>query len=150
MRRKLHPYTKICLPIAMTMLMFTCMACGNSPVEEDNQDKEAPDLEKILKDMVLIPAGEFLMGSPDGEGLSNEHPQHRVYLDTYYIDRYEVTNAQFKEFVDATGKDGKFRVLRGGSWANSDSSNARCAVRVPQVPDYSSHFIGFRCVLERV
>ena len=53
--------------------------------------------------MVLIPAGEFLMGSPEGEGAFDEHPQHKVYLDAYYIDKYEVTNAQFKEFVEATG-----------------------------------------------
>jgi len=89
------------LPIMV--LMVICVACSDSPVEEDNQDEEAPDLEKIVKDMVLIPAGEFLMGSTDDKGLSNEHPQHRVHLDAYYIDQYEVTNAQFKEFVDATG-----------------------------------------------
>jgi len=56
--------------------MVLCVACSNSPVEEDEQD----DLEKILKDMVLIPAGEFLMGSKEGEGAFDEHLQHRVLV----------------------------------------------------------------------
>jgi len=55
------------------------------------------------KDMVLIPAGEFLMGSPAGEGMEIEHPQHKVYLDAYWIDKYEVTNAQFAKFIEETG-----------------------------------------------
>ena len=96
-------YTKIVLPIAIMILMVTFAACSNSPTSEDEQDKEAPDLGKILKDMVLIPAGEFMMGSKEGEGAFDEHPQHTVYLDAYYIDKYEVTNAQFREFVEATG-----------------------------------------------
>ena len=53
--------------------------------------------------MILIPAGEFLMGSPEGEGNNNEHPQHKVYLDAFCIDKYEVTNAQYKQFMRATG-----------------------------------------------
>ena len=53
--------------------------------------------------MKLIPAGEFMMGSPEGEGYDNEYPQHVVYLDAFYIDKYEVTNAQYKKFMDATG-----------------------------------------------
>ena len=96
-------YTKICLPIAIMVLMITFVACSNSPISEDEQDKEAPDLGKILKDMVFIPAGEFMMGSTEGEGAFDEHPQHTVYLDAYYINKYEVTNAQFREFVEATG-----------------------------------------------
>ena len=52
--------------------------------------------------MMLIPAGDFLMGSPEGEG-DDEDPQHTVFLDAFYIDRYEVTNAQYKLFMDATG-----------------------------------------------
>jgi len=50
--------------------------------------------------MVYIPAGNFLMGSD--ERLPDEGPEHKVYLKGYWIDRYEVTNAQYKKFIDAT------------------------------------------------
>lgn len=53
-------------------------------------------------EMVRIPAGEFLMGSE--ELTSAERPVHRVFLDSYYIGKFEVTNAQYKEFCDATGR----------------------------------------------
>jgi len=48
--------------------------------------------------MVLVQAGEFVMGTER----AGEEPPHRVYLETYYIDRYEVTNAHYLEFVQAT------------------------------------------------
>ncbi|MBI5211354.1 MAG: SUMF1/EgtB/PvdO family nonheme iron enzyme [Elusimicrobia bacterium] len=51
--------------------------------------------------MVRIPAGWFVMGSPEGKGYDDEHPQHRVYLDAYSLDRYEVTAAQFCAFSKA-------------------------------------------------
>ena len=54
-------------------------------------------------EMVLIPAGDFFMGSPEGEGRDDEHPQHKVFVDTFYMDKYEVTNDQYKQFMDATG-----------------------------------------------
>ncbi len=53
--------------------------------------------------MVWVPAGEFLMGNTDNEGESNERPQHRVYLDGYWIYKYEVTVAQYRAFCAATG-----------------------------------------------
>ena len=49
---------------------------------------------------MVIPAGTFLMGSAHAH--RNERPVHEVYLDAYFIDMYEVTNAQYKEFMDAT------------------------------------------------
>ena len=52
-------------------------------------------------EMVLIPAGEFLMGGADDEARSNEQPVHPVYVDAFYMDKYLVTNAQYKVFVDA-------------------------------------------------
>ena len=48
---------------------------------------------------ILVPAGEFLMGSPTGQGNSNERPQHTVYLDDYWIMQTEVTNAQYRKCV---------------------------------------------------
>ena len=50
--------------------------------------------------MVLVPAGEFTMGSNDGD--ADEKPPHRVFLGAFYIDTYEVTNARFQRFVQAT------------------------------------------------
>ena len=57
----------------------------------------------ILPGMVLIPAGEFTMGSDAPDAQPNERPVRRVRVDAFLIDRTEVTNAQFAEFVKATG-----------------------------------------------
>ena len=75
----------------------------------------------LLGDMILVPAGEFIMGSSleqidyafqlceetygncQRSWFFNEFPQHTVYLDAFYIGRYEVTNAQYERFVEATG-----------------------------------------------
>lgn len=50
---------------------------------------------QIPPGMVLVPAGEFLMGT-DGRD-PDERPQRTIRLDSYYIDKNEVTNAQFRE-----------------------------------------------------
>ena len=52
--------------------------------------------------MLLISAGEFTMGSDSGADESK--PAHKVSLPAYYIDKTEVTNAEYKAFCDATGK----------------------------------------------
>ena len=44
--------------------------------------------------MVLVPAGAFTMGSPEGKGERDEHPQHTVDLHAFYIDKYEITVEQ--------------------------------------------------------
>ncbi|MFA5858068.1 MAG: SUMF1/EgtB/PvdO family nonheme iron enzyme [Elusimicrobiota bacterium] len=57
-----------------------------------DSDPETPE--------ILIPAGKFIMGSNTQNG--NERPEHEVYLNAYYIDKYEVTNREYTEFVNAT------------------------------------------------
>lgn len=52
---------------------------------------------------VLVEGGTFLMGSPNGVGDSDEHPQHQVTLSNYRISKYEVTNAQYAAFLNAKG-----------------------------------------------
>jgi len=51
-------------------------------------------------EMVLIPAGEFQMGY---NGAASTKPVHTVYVDAFYIDKYEVTVGQYNQFVRATG-----------------------------------------------
>jgi len=52
--------------------------------------------------MVLIAAGEFTMGTNDR--LPDEGPEHKVTLPAFYIDIFEVTNQQYKQFIDASGR----------------------------------------------
>ena len=49
--------------------------------------------------MVLVPAGDFMMGSDKGD--DDEKPVHRVQVDSFYIDKFEVTNGKFAKFIDA-------------------------------------------------
>lgn len=53
--------------------------------------------------MVLIPGGEFTMGSDQKDAKKDEKPPHLVKVDPFYMDETPVTNRQFKVFVDATG-----------------------------------------------
>lgn len=51
-------------------------------------------------EMALIPAGEFVRGT--NQRLSDEGPQHHVWLGDFYIDKYEVTNLQYQRFINDT------------------------------------------------
>jgi formylglycine-generating enzyme len=53
--------------------------------------------------MVYIPGGTFEMGGDNEQASADEYPKHTVQLSAFYMDATEVTNAQFKKFVDATG-----------------------------------------------
>jgi formylglycine-generating enzyme required for sulfatase activity len=52
--------------------------------------------------MVWVPGGTFQMGDAAGKGMEWERPVHPVTVDGFYADAYEVTNAQFRAFVEAT------------------------------------------------
>ncbi|OFZ66086.1 MAG: hypothetical protein A2V79_01985 [Betaproteobacteria bacterium RBG_16_56_24] len=84
-------------------------------------------------DMVLIPAGNFLMGSNKTGDTGkekeygfiepmflNEHPLHTVDLPDFLIDRYEVTNAEYKAFVQQTGRSEPPAWIQNGYNARED------------------------------
>lgn len=62
----------------------------NLPVPKPKEKDGAPE------GMILIPAGEFTMGSNIGE--MDERPERKVQVPAFYIDRYEVTNAEYARF----------------------------------------------------
>ncbi|MCB9077914.1 MAG: SUMF1/EgtB/PvdO family nonheme iron enzyme [Anaerolineaceae bacterium] len=86
-----------------------------SAVEEPAADRPAEAILPFEPQMVTIPAGPFLMGTPESElaeieklGIERKHleretPQHEVTLPAYAIQRYPVTNAEFGRFIDEQG-----------------------------------------------
>ena len=84
------------------------LACSKSSEKESSPTN-------VPEGMVYIPEGSFIMGSDkkdlDSEALrfgskpwyQNERPKRNVSLGAFYIDKYEVTNEQYKKFIDETG-----------------------------------------------
>ncbi len=97
---------------------------------------------KVVADLpsnfVLIDGGTFTMGSPESEPeRGSGEKQHQVRVSSFYISKYEVSVAEFKEFIDATGykTDADKRtnnygsyVYKNGSWNQQDGVNWRCGV----------------------
>jgi formylglycine-generating enzyme required for sulfatase activity len=89
--------------------------------------------------MVLVPAGEFWMGT---DGAGDESPRHRVYLDAYHIDKYAVTNALYERFMRATGRqapafwndskwNGASQPVVGVSWHDAEAYCRWAGKRLP-------------------
>lgn len=77
------------------------IAKTNAQLRAEQEEEEKKLRERgvtVPDDMAVVPAGEFLMGTEDG--LPDARPLHRVYLSGYLIDRYEVTNSQYRQCVD--------------------------------------------------
>ena len=95
----------IILAACLFALMLTMSGCDGERIQQLLPPSvEAPGTEPPTEPpegMVLIPAGTFQMGSNDEEARDDEQPVHTVHLDAFYMDKYEVTNAQFKAFLDA-------------------------------------------------
>ena len=71
---------------------------------EDLESKRQKLQDKLNeRDMIFIPAGRLKMGT-DQSGHDDENPQHDVQIKAFCLDRYAVTNLQYKDFVDATGR----------------------------------------------
>ena len=77
------------------------LACEQCVVAVEARPAGPPGLPR---DMARIPAGPFLMGSPGTGGDANEHPQHRVTLGAYFIDKFLVTVAKFRAYTLATDR----------------------------------------------
>lgn len=70
--------------------------------------KTKPKIKEMIgKDgipMMYVSSGMFTMGSSAVDAKINEKPAHEIFLKAFYIDKYEVTNAQYNKFVEATNR----------------------------------------------
>ena len=88
----------------------------------------APTLSSVNvpADMVIIPASEFLMGSNDTDAHNSEKPVHPAYVDAFFIDKYLVTNAEYKAFLDASPqwqKDNMLTDYHNGNYLRTWNGN---------------------------
>jgi formylglycine-generating enzyme required for sulfatase activity len=79
------------LKILFAVLLICCFSTAVVAQEKTKKSSR-------YEGMVLIPAGSFQMGSNDGE--LDEKPVHTVYISKFWMDKYEVTNGEYKKCVD--------------------------------------------------
>jgi len=110
--------------IAVTVTVFLLTIPTNSKVQLKDLKFKSKLRTKDNMEMIYIPAGEFTMGSTFFETIvfndmklhlfPDQRPQHKVYLDGYWIDKTEVTVGMFKKFVKETGYITSAEKLGGG------------------------------------
>jgi sulfatase modifying factor 1 len=76
-----------------------------------------------ISDMVLIPAGEYEMGDHFNDGDPAELPIHTVYVNSFYIRKYETTNRMYCDFLNAAMQAGEIKYVDGIIYGADDSSN---------------------------
>lgn len=120
--------------IISLLLMVLTISSGNvfaQPAPKQPEDGAA---------MLLVPAGEFWMGADDED--PDEAPRHRVHLGAFYIDRYEVTNAEYGRFLKTTGRqtprywadpflNGSTQPVVGISWHDASTYCTWASKRLP-------------------
>ena len=98
--------------LSLLICLFFFVSCREEVRTQKNSGDKFKDAkyEENMKSMVLVPGGTFIMGT-DSESQKDqpvrsgaeEWPPHNVILKSFYMDKTEVTNTQFKEFVSETG-----------------------------------------------
>ena len=89
--------------VALGLLVSACSDFGSIP---EVPHTPMPRIDRPLLVMAVLPAGEFTMGSPAGEGMDIERPQRRVRIaKPFAIGVHEVTRGQFREVL-GRGRDG--------------------------------------------
>ena len=97
------------LPFARVALCSTS-AEAQTRIPDNTPSQDRHPMERIGKDgapLIRIPEGEFVMGSHAGQ--EDERPAHPVYLDAFYIDKYEVTVERYAAFLTAQKPERPFK-----------------------------------------
>jgi formylglycine-generating enzyme required for sulfatase activity len=126
--------TKLCFVTLLTFAASCCQPGAATPTENPTAASTATPTEEPLSEgpslgdtitrpsdgmvMIYVPAGEFEMGNTE---IPLEDPAHTVALDSFWIDRTEVSNAQFQRCVEAGGCD-ELSCWKDGDliWDNGD------------------------------
>lgn len=134
--------------VVVIFAVTTLVACGlRAPRVVVVEGRPQPE-------MVLVPGGEYLIGSENGA--ENERPIRRVVAASFYVDKYQVTNAQYLEFVQETGYSAPPRWRPNGTfwpeqadlpvtWVSWHDATAYAEWRGVRLPTETEWEIAARC-----
>ncbi|HMV95567.1 MAG TPA: bifunctional serine/threonine-protein kinase/formylglycine-generating enzyme family protein [Anaerolineales bacterium] len=95
--RKLVPFNWKAATLGGVILLAVVVAAAVVLMKKKSTPLAAEITDSKNAVMVLVPEGDFVMGSDNGD--EDERPVHTVYLDEFYIDKYEVTNSDYRVCV---------------------------------------------------
>lgn len=81
---------------------YTAIGLIPAYLQEVEAMKADPVQAQSMSGMVWVEGGNYLMGGDNEQAREDEYPEHPATIDGFWMDETEVTNAQFREFVDAT------------------------------------------------
>ncbi len=113
----------------LPLLIIALIALGISGCANESMASHRPPNQESTP-MVLIPEGPYSRGSAAGAGRKDETPQAQIYVKTFYIDTYEVTNRQYLDFLAATGHREPFNVFGEGPLSQVDGIDNLPVVQV--------------------
>jgi len=96
----------------MCVITSTCADCGcnmnriktDITIEDDSCTYSSKGVSETLSSMILIKGQNFTIGTDKPEiNADGESPSRSIYLNNFFIDKHEVSNLEFKKFVDQTG-----------------------------------------------
>src|SRR5450631_2878177 len=88
---------------SLALVLSGAMASPNATASNPDEPSGAQVRRNAPPETVWIPGGAFLMGTNDRESFPNERPAHLVQVQGFWMDAYDVTNAEFSKFIEATG-----------------------------------------------
>jgi sulfatase modifying factor 1 len=89
--------TNFCSFLGVVLIFIGLQSCKPREVPIEGDGIHGP------KNMIWLPSGEFIMGSNSRMAKPNEKPEHKVRINGFWMDKTDVTNAQFAAFVKETG-----------------------------------------------
>jgi iron(II)-dependent oxidoreductase len=111
----------VCVP---ALVIGALVLAGNAQDAPVGAEPSRPDPIPEISGMVFVPASEFIMGSTSQQIQNmaevDEFPQRRVWVDDFYIDIHEVTNAQYKVYLDSTRVEAPHRWVDGNYGLGED------------------------------
>ncbi len=112
----------------LTVVVLTMVICFTSCDNEADIPREKEEVVVEKNPKIFVKGGTYLMGLPDGEGDDDwSRPQHKVTLSDFYISTYEVTNAEYAEFLNEKGNT-LYEGSQGEEFYGLDTDQEYCQI----------------------